>query len=472
MITVWEGNICRYDQALQLLLIIDYIFDWARDIYRPLILSQLSAFSIEQVLRTDADIGSIIEGREMTWTNDSQESYKELNEGPLEQAIPSNSPWDLMLVPHGVIRDASVIETRLMGLVITEDDIEALLLSFPSEEAANSAISLILGCLKDSWRVKGEALVTLEAEWTEEPVERPLNVSGDEIFYFKVTVQMFVGLEWEPVRQMTYLSVSESAIAKFVDRMTLKVDGKAQTGNTAAAESKIINHIRQIKQQSVVDNLRAAISMVSFSNTSITQGKTYRMRRHGRRPGWKNDNSHIVVDVVTSIYEKHRIGRRRPTDEYLRFSCARVQQTIRVSGTRLWQYLEPIKLDKNGCVLVDGVNTSENMPKRCLYIVRGYYDIEQSPDLVKSAFERGLYYTTMQLGPEIRPEGYFNVLNQPTTPNGYWMNKGLSDEIDNWVHEIQQELRSTTSPALHEMSPITISSDEEPSTAELDMETD
>ena len=472
MITVWEGSICRDSQALQLLLIIDYIFDWARDIYRPLILNQLSALSTEEVLYTDTDIFSTIEGRELTSINESQELQSQVNEGLLEHSLSDNCPWDLILAPHGVIRDASVIETKLMGLVITEDDIEMFLLSFPSEEAANSALCLILSGLKDSWHVTGEILVALEAEWAEDSMEGPLNVNPDEHFYLKITVQMYVGVEWEPVRQLTYLSVSECAIAKFADRVAFKMDGYTQTGNTAVTESKIIGHLRQIKQQSVFDNLRAVISMVSFTNTITSQRKNPRMKRHLRILGWKNDDSHTLVNAVAAIHESHKIGRRQPTDKYLRFVCNRVQQTIRVSNTRLWPSLVPIQLDQNGCILVDGININVNIPKRCLYIVRGTYEMERAPLLVESAFQRGLYYKTIQLGPGMRPDSCFNVLNESTAPNEYWMDKNLSGEAINWLEAIRQQMRTRGTSAPHEMSPITISSDEEASQTDSSMEID
>lgn len=38
IVLLWKGSIDSRDEALQLLLILDHIFDWARDQYRPSIL--------------------------------------------------------------------------------------------------------------------------------------------------------------------------------------------------------------------------------------------------------------------------------------------------------------------------------------------------------------------------------------------------------------------------------------------------
>jgi hypothetical protein len=40
-VSLWEGIIINHNDALQLVLIVDYIIDWARDIYRSSIMRQL-----------------------------------------------------------------------------------------------------------------------------------------------------------------------------------------------------------------------------------------------------------------------------------------------------------------------------------------------------------------------------------------------------------------------------------------------
>jgi hypothetical protein len=45
---MWDGSVLSHDKALQLLLIVDYIFDWARDLYRPSILRQLKSIATDK----------------------------------------------------------------------------------------------------------------------------------------------------------------------------------------------------------------------------------------------------------------------------------------------------------------------------------------------------------------------------------------------------------------------------------------
>jgi hypothetical protein len=64
VVQLWSGSVMNRDDALSLLLIVDYVFDWARDVYRPSILRQLKSLAIgkayDQVsLASDSDIFSL-----------------------------------------------------------------------------------------------------------------------------------------------------------------------------------------------------------------------------------------------------------------------------------------------------------------------------------------------------------------------------------------------------------------------------
>jgi hypothetical protein len=42
---VWTGSITNLDSALQLLLIVEYLTDWARDVYRAAVLADLESLA-------------------------------------------------------------------------------------------------------------------------------------------------------------------------------------------------------------------------------------------------------------------------------------------------------------------------------------------------------------------------------------------------------------------------------------------
>ncbi len=53
---IWQGDISTTDGALQLLILIDYLAVWARGIYRPRILQQLTTIAEGDIYDQDVDI--------------------------------------------------------------------------------------------------------------------------------------------------------------------------------------------------------------------------------------------------------------------------------------------------------------------------------------------------------------------------------------------------------------------------------
>jgi len=74
---LWNGRIDSDEGALQLLLMIDYIFDWARDVYRETIISELMSLSISdsRIFEYDSDILSSYDRLE-TWIAGVEMSVK------------------------------------------------------------------------------------------------------------------------------------------------------------------------------------------------------------------------------------------------------------------------------------------------------------------------------------------------------------------------------------------------------------
>lgn len=129
------------DNALQLLLIVDYIFDWARDVYRPSLLRQLKSLitgeDYDQVsLAPDSDIFSTRRRNVSDWIPPPPSTIGGPESGPDVEADSTASrevheykSFDLTVdldhesilgitIPNtelGTIRSASIIQSRLMG---------------------------------------------------------------------------------------------------------------------------------------------------------------------------------------------------------------------------------------------------------------------------------------------------------------------------------------------------------------------
>lgn len=125
------------DSALQLRLIIDYIFDWARDVYRPSIISQLIMLAnpTENKGLTHDDCFTIAD-RDSDILSLARPKAKDIEalgaavEGAIEVTLdeePSSMKWTTHDSLLGVFRAACVVESVFRCLCITKANINALL---------------------------------------------------------------------------------------------------------------------------------------------------------------------------------------------------------------------------------------------------------------------------------------------------------------------------------------------------------
>ena len=125
------------DSALQLLLIIDYIYDWARDVFRPSIISQLAMLANPTqdkgqvhdngftMADTDSDVFSLGRGKQRKDIETWDAAVEEPTEVVLEEEL-SLIKWATYDSPLGVFRpaaqrvlsspysDASVLPKRML----------------------------------------------------------------------------------------------------------------------------------------------------------------------------------------------------------------------------------------------------------------------------------------------------------------------------------------------------------------------
>lgn len=107
IVHLWDGCIMDRDDALQLLLIVDYVFDWARDVYRPLILRQLKSLTTDKPydqvsMVSDSDIFSLRE-KIASWIQPPPSTIDQLNTDE-DSTIPSTE--------LGALRSALSVDLR------------------------------------------------------------------------------------------------------------------------------------------------------------------------------------------------------------------------------------------------------------------------------------------------------------------------------------------------------------------------
>lgn len=223
---LWEGSIFFEDSSLQLLLIVDYIFDWARDIYRPSILRQLKSIVVgsafDQVsLTDDSDIMSL--RRDISnWIQPPPSTITGLDFGqdilePIALPVLNHQSLLPLLIPNtqfGTVHSAALVESRVEALYITEHNVRQLLKpAAGGEKYAARQLLNFLAKWNELFLLTGDDLDHLEEIWTGK--DRAADESSTRLarskFYVLIEVRIYMSISWNIVREITYLAVSEAA---------------------------------------------------------------------------------------------------------------------------------------------------------------------------------------------------------------------------------------------------------------------
>lgn len=343
------------DGALQLLLIIDHVFDWARDIYRPAILHHLKLLSdpeTDDAMSTthDSDIFSTF--RPASSSSGSRPEFEDIAADSGEDGELSDDlrPMQLLDSPKGVLRDAALVEYKFLSFTMTGDSARTILQSFLPSQALRFARN-ILSAL--SFRggliiVDGETLDRLETMWTGEHRYTNHLVTRKE-YYTRVMYKTWLTDEWVIVKQVLYLAISEDAIIVLTESFNRKK--RPYIPSQHATKDQIIGLFQPFRRCTSDYNLRAAAARLALSSYAIRIkfSNTVKLGDASHDARWipgpqssqrdclgfdvpfglveeiKGDTTHMIID---EIYRKHKIGRREPTEAYIRRSTSTEIQTL------------------------------------------------------------------------------------------------------------------------------------------------
>jgi hypothetical protein len=222
------------DGALQLILIMDFIIDWARDVYRQDVLLHLAAIAKDKpcdqvTLDGDSDIISSRLPRNIeTWIPAPPSTIgtffaddhsilmprdpKLDDEHTAEVARESWKDYEM-----GAIRQCTTIDYIFGGCYLTERTLPVFIeqktkRSRNKQKAAEQAARQILKFLLQFDEVlllKGEDLCKLEKAWTGfDRAGSMLEADKEAELYVILEVSSYMSLEWKIVREMSCLAVS------------------------------------------------------------------------------------------------------------------------------------------------------------------------------------------------------------------------------------------------------------------------
>ncbi|CZR61916.1 uncharacterized protein PAC_11813 [Phialocephala subalpina] len=379
IVDLWDGRILSASGALQLLLIVDYIFDWARDVYREAIIGELRSLAIDNTtsLGNDSDMD-----------RSKQASGEQEAESPMYEEATAEKVEDPLRAfdsPKGVVRDANYMRNRFICLYITEDNLSVLMTSMKTSEKAQTAAENILRLLKDAWRVSREAIDALELLWTGEDRENMSLISSPD---------------WQQTMELCCIAVSQGVIEELFQYAKRKGYQGWVPDHWPWVQD--LTNMKVYLSMSVKDNLLATISRASISTKLFTMPtestRTKADEEMENHSFWavsseKLDNGLVkhrydaamvpnaqarTRQFVLNVYNLHKIGRNESSSSILRVSSKfEEQRKLRPGGTtmgsiwpRLFVSVSPENVDQN-FVFVTSKNPGNmtEYAKLCIFVL-------------------------------------------------------------------------------------------------------
>ncbi|KAL7762656.1 hypothetical protein ACKLNR_009191 [Fusarium oxysporum f. sp. zingiberi] len=330
VVLLWSGCVDSLGGALQLLLIIDYIADWARDIYREGIAHSLQKFAPDdsESLRRDVDIPSKA-GNVALWVASNLDNSDDARNQPI------GDPLRKFDSKSGVFRDPRFVRSNCIGLAITHQNVEPFLRTAKTNRETSDLIFALLENLERPCLVKGQMLNDLELLWTD--TDRSLSdiLHPEDIFYVVLAAKFYLNPNWEPVRELTYLAVSQKLVQDSVRSSPKPLPYIILLETAPMVET--LEGFRGLLHMSAEDNLAACLY-----NFCIRIDIEASARRSEINFVWKtlptiaiNDNPGAqkkrvlcacarptASRFVHKIYSMYKVGRNEPTISFFRVSSS------------------------------------------------------------------------------------------------------------------------------------------------------
>ncbi|CAI4214491.1 unnamed protein product [Parascedosporium putredinis] len=345
VVRLWHGEIDTQDGAIQLLLIIDYICDWARDKYREAIIQGLRSLASNDTrsLARDSDIFSTLDPASNPWAppppawaaNAHRGSYSGLVHGSVEQ-----DPLGDLGTRECAVRDVRYVRSHVLGIYLAEDNFDYLMESTDSEEDSRELAAEILKTLQAAWRVERTALDLLELVWTGQDNCGSGSDPPDKGFLVVAGIGAYLSPEWEPSRTVFYFAVAESLVPSLAQVAGL--DGQSTVISDllrapAVGDDAFVNCFSKFRRHSARDNLLACMSLSYVDSESMSPHATDKhdlaaeaAARRDRNEDGEDDgeeggdreggDTYGVGQLVHQIYKRHCIGRCKPSSSLFRIS--------------------------------------------------------------------------------------------------------------------------------------------------------
>lgn len=228
---------------MQLLLIVDNICDWARDIFRQAIIRSLRNLAAIEMRNSGIFESEIYSLAGPPFTVRSPEPLP-ARVGFNSQLLASDQFEQDLLREYdnelGVIRDARYIRSRISGIYVTESTFDLLMLSTNSDEESAELARKVLSLLKlAAFRLEKPTLDAIEASWTGKDRCGSDMLPADRRFLVVTSLAAYLSPDWEQNREIFFLAVDESMIEQLCQRANLGPHDKPEFSTASLVDQNV-----------------------------------------------------------------------------------------------------------------------------------------------------------------------------------------------------------------------------------------
>ena len=304
----------------------------------------------------------------------------------------------------GCFRHAANIEPRVKGLYISRDTVLTLLQSVDYLEIlANKTLNILP--TSNALKLSASDLYDLERLWTGE-IGSDTVAGQTETFHSRIIYRTFLSGDWDQVREITFLAVSDDAI-----RVLFKVSGRRFSpayNNLPPPSGSLSRKVEDLLSASISFNLRAAISRVSMIfhvesrtaklkslndqrivHTSVKELVLLNTSIDSEKWGKINE----IYDTVREVHRRHTAkGMRLTMEPYIRSSSRDEEQTESRPGSDEGPFTAPGELLLNAAppecnntgyfVLLTATSDNFCSSSICLYKLGGPTGLPSVSDLL------------------------------------------------------------------------------------------
>ncbi|KAM0449292.1 hypothetical protein ACHAO4_007639 [Trichoderma viride] len=442
IIDVWHGCTTSRDGALQLLLLVDYLFDWARDRYREDIIGALRTVARGESdaasgVYPDTDIFSTVPLDRIRQSTQVAE-----DDSNLSSYISAQSPFLALDSLAGVFRHATFVESRYYCLYITRDNVKTFLQSI-TQTRVQPLCRLILGHMSQSILTDPGTLDAIEKEWT--GISRSSASSyypqAQEQFHVAMSFTTYLSTQWHQVRELSAIAITRDAWKFIGDASGFKKKLREPFVYDYYDKSEFIRMIMKLMGGSPGQILHAAITGTAYRVVESFIGS------HSLKTEVDNGS---LRDIVYFIYAwLKRGGALEPNESFLRSSKVFHQQHLREDQAEPFPLLEEdhLQASDEGCVLITaacerGGSAARQGASLCAYLTKGSpaaTDIKDLAAILKKAIEtRDVYHTVRT---STRSTGFTTLKQQKQPDNDFWNIRGLDLKVTRrmWIATLPEK---------------------------------